>query len=165
MTVYKEFKVGGGKGASPLGGFGPIIALVLFFVMLFFVAKGVFWLLSWVAPILLLATIVIDYKVIVDYGKFLLKLLKENPIVGIIGAILTVVGFPVVSGFLFLKAIARKSIKAKMGQFKQEKEEEFVEFEEVVDEEDFLELPEMQKASRSKPKGDPASNEYEDLFD
>jgi len=166
MTVYKEFNVGGGRGGNPLGGFAPLIALVLFFVALFFLAKGVFWLLSWVAPILLLATAVIDYNVIVDYIKFLFKLLKENPIVGIIGIVLSVVGFPIVSGFLFLKAIARRGINAKMEDIKKQKEEEFVPYEEVTDEEDFLELPEIQKAPSAKGghKGNDTS-EYEDLFD
>ncbi len=163
MTVYKEFNIGSGKG-SPLGSFGPIIALVLFFVLLFFVAKGLFWILSWVAPVLLLATLVIDHKVVVDYGKFIWKLLRENPLMGIVGIVLSVIGFPVVSGFLFLKAIARKTINSKLKSMGHtEEEEEFAEYEEVK-EEDFLKLPDVEKATRSRTT-DTSTNEYEDLFE
>ena len=54
MTEYKEFRVGGSNG--PFGFLGPLLILAVFFTILFFVAKGVFWLLSWVAPVLLIAT-------------------------------------------------------------------------------------------------------------
>jgi len=163
MTVYKEFNIGGGKGGSPFGMFGPILALTLFFVMLFFLAKGVFWILSWVAPVLLLATAIIDYKTITDYIQFLFKLLKDNPLLGLVGIVLTIVGFPVVSGFLFFKALARRAIKKRMGPAKEK--EEYADYEEVEDEvEDFLELPEVEKIQSQKGRqGD--TNEYEDLFD
>lgn len=164
MTVYKEFNIGqGGRNSSPLGSFGPIIGLVLLFVLLYFVAKGVFTILSWVAPLLLIATAIIDYKVILDYGKFIFKLLKDNPIMGIVGIVLTVVGFPVVSGFLFFRALARRTIKSKVEQIKQQREGEYTEYEEVKeDEEDFLKLPPIEKP---KPQNRAADNEYEDLFD
>jgi len=53
-----------------------------------------------------------------------------------------------------------------MEDIKKQKEEEFVPYEEVTDEEDFLELPEIQKAPSAKGghKGNDTS-EYEDLFD
>jgi len=54
MTIYKEFNLGGGKGGNPFGSFGPVIALVLLFVLLYFVAKGVFTILSWVARLVFL---------------------------------------------------------------------------------------------------------------
>lgn len=162
MTVYKEFNIGGKQG-GPLGSFGPIIALVLFFVLLYFIAKGVFTILSWVAPVLLLATLVIDYKVVIDYFKFIGKLLKDNILLGLVALVLTVIGFPVVSGFLFFKALTRRTIKSKMEEVQKRREGEFVEYEEIEDSEDFLNLPEAEpvKSTRSN-KG---SNEYEDLFE
>lgn len=162
MTVYKEFNIGG-KSGGPFGSFGGVIALVLFFVMLYFLAKGLFWILSLVAPILLIATLVIDHKVVLDYGKFIFKLLKDNPLVGILGIVLSVVGFPIVSGFLFFKALARRTINSKLESIKKEREGEFAEYEEVVEDTDFLELPEVETVQR-KPKAN-NSNEYEDLFD
>ena len=162
MTIYKEFNIGGGKG-NPFGSFGAVISLVLFFVMLYFLAKGLFTILSWVAPVLLIGALVVDYKVVVDYGKFILKLLKDNPLMGIVGIVLTIVGFPVVSGFLFFKALARRTIKKKFGEAAGRKKEVFTEYEEVVEEEDFLKLPQQEKVTVKRSSGE--SNEYEDLFD
>jgi len=162
MTVYKEFNIGGQKG-GPFGSFGPIIALVLFFVLLYFVAKGVFTILSWVAPILLLATLVIDYKVVVDYFKFIGKLLKDNVLLGLAAIVLTIVGFPVVSGFLFFKAMARRAINSKMEEVQKKREGEFVEYEEIEDSEDFLKLPEAEPVRNTRTAKD--NNEYEDLFE
>ena len=137
--------------------------MVLFFVMLYFLAKGLFWILSLVAPILLIATLIIDHKVILDYGKFIFKLLKDNPLVGILGVLLTVVGFPVVSGFLFFKALARRTINSKLEAIKKERQGEYAEYEEIVEDVEFLELPQVEKVERnpSSNKG----NEYEDFFE
>ncbi|MBP6566265.1 MAG: hypothetical protein KA270_03800, partial [Saprospiraceae bacterium] len=103
MSVYREFKVGGSN--SPFGFLGPLLILAVFFTALFFLAKGVFWLLSWVAPILLIITLIIDYTVVTDFFKFVWKLLKENTIMGILAVLLVVFGYPIVAGYLFFKAL------------------------------------------------------------
>lgn len=166
MTVYKEFKIGGQKGGSPFGSFGAVVGLILFFVMLYFLAKGLFYVLSFAAPVMFLITLFIDHHVVLDYGKFIIKLLKENTIIGIVGVILTLVGFPIVSGFLFFKALARRTINKKLDEIGLGKpKEEYAEYEEVVDEEtDFLELPEIEKPTRTSRSTD-TTNEYEDLFE
>jgi hypothetical protein len=158
MSINKEYNFGQ-KPGRPFGSFGGIIILTLFFVALYFIAKGLFTVLSFVAPVLLILTLIIDYTVVIDYGKFVLNLLKNNIIVGILAVILTVLGFPIVSGFLFFRALLRNKLKSAIKQ--QEKKNAFVEYE-VVDEEteneDFLELPDVQKS----PK--PQDGDYEDLF-
>jgi len=165
MTVYKEFNIGGQKGGSPFGSFGAVIGLILFFVMLFFLAKGIFYILSFVAPILFIATLFIDHNVVLDYGKFILKLLKDNVIVGILGVLLTLIGFPIVSGFLFFKALARRTINKKLDEMGmgRPKEEEYSDYEEVEEEIDFLELPKVEHVKASPKSSD--TNEYEDLFE
>ena len=49
---------------NPLGGFGSIIALILFLVMIYYIIKGAYFVLGIIAPILLIATLIIDYKVV-----------------------------------------------------------------------------------------------------
>ena len=44
MTVYKEFSFGGNQ--RPMGNFGPIIGLILFLVLAYFVIKGLFTVLA-----------------------------------------------------------------------------------------------------------------------
>lgn len=166
MTTYKQYNVNS-SGKNPLGSFGPIIALVVFLFLLSFVVKGIFTILSWVAPLLLIITLIMDHKVVVDYGKFILRLIKENPLVGILGAILTFFGFPAVVGFLFFKALAKRTIKSKIQDIEQKRQGDYTDYEEVTeDDEDFLELPSIEKSKSTTNRGRSTStNEYEDLFD
>lgn len=162
---------------NPFKSIGSILFLVLIFVGLFFVAKGVFTLLSWLAPIFLILTLFIDYKVIVNYGQWILKMLKTNLLVGIGAVLLTVFGFPVVSGFLLGKALISKKLKETLGQFEQptRKKEEYVAYEEIEDDfelEDPLDLntepTKVEKPEIIIKKESPSNkstNDYEDLFE
>jgi hypothetical protein len=143
MTIYKEFKVGGGN--SPFGFLGPLIILAIFFTLLFYMAKGVFWLLTWAAPVLLIATLIMDYTIVTDFFKFLWKLLKENTFLGILAVVLTFFGFPIVSGYLFFKALSRKKLQSLQDRLEKERNS-YSDYEEVVEEdESFLELPQINK--------------------
>jgi predicted membrane protein len=130
-------------------------------VAMFFIAKGIFTVLSWVAPLLLILTAVFDYTVIIDYGKFLLKLLKENLLFGIIGIILTIIGFPIVSGFLFFKAYARKKLK----DYTKQQQPKYVDYEEIK-KEDEVEFLDLKKIESRRPVVEPKKkdNDYDDLF-
>lgn len=91
-----------------------ILVMAAVFLGLFFLAKGLFYILSWIAPVLLIATAILRYQVFIDYGKSLYKLLRNQPIFGVIAIILSVVGLPFVSLALFGKALLdRKLIKFK----------------------------------------------------
>jgi predicted membrane protein len=157
--IYKEFNLGGKQ--NPLGSFGVVIMLIVFLVAMFFIAKGIFTVLSWVAPLLLILTAVFDYTVIIDYGKFLLKLLKENLLFGIIGIILTIIGFPIVSGFLFFKAYARKKLK----DYTKQQQPKYVDYEEIK-KEDEVEFLDLKKIESRRPVVEPKKkdNDYDDLF-
>lgn len=119
-----------------------IIATVLFLIALFYIAKGVFWVLTWVSPVLLIATLVIDYQVVINYLKMLWGMIIRTPIKGVLAAALSVLGFPVVILFLFGRAwfgyYIRKKQKEQSEFFQrfkeqQEQEEEFVSYEEIND--------------------------------
>ncbi len=153
---------------NPFNSIRSILILVLFFVALFFIARGIFTILSWVAPVLLILALIFDYKTIIDYGKWLGRLVQKDILMGIGAIVLTVVGFPVIAGFLFFKALLRR----KVGQVKRNMEEkvegQYIEFEEV-DSTPYepmelpplrSEQPEPQPEPRQKPK-----NDYDDLFE
>ena len=173
MTLYKEFSIGS-NNKSPLGSFGPLIGLIITLVVLYFVVKGLFWGLTILAPFLLIGAAILDYTVLTDFIKFLLKLLKENPLMGLIAILLTVIGFPAVTGFLFLKAWARKSINNKIKDIKQERAR-YDTYEEVKDDastptkstevsdDEFLQLPTIEK-SKLESKENKKDNDYENLF-
>ena len=102
----------------------------------------------------------LDYTVVTGFFKYLWKLLRENPVIGILSCVLTFFGFPFVSAYLFFKAWARKSIHKKVSEF-QKRNEEFSEYEEVK-EDDFLVLPKLDKQSNSG--NTPSHSSYDELF-
>ncbi|HMQ08068.1 MAG TPA: hypothetical protein PKC30_12260 [Saprospiraceae bacterium] len=158
MTTYKDFRLGGSK--SPLGSFGSVIILILLFVFLYFIAKGIFTLLSYVAPVLIILALILDHTVAIDFVKFKLKLFRNNTLVGILAVLLTIVGFPVVAGFLFFRAIIRRNLK-KTGAYREAPKEIYAEYEEIPEEdEDFLELPQNEKPKEEIKK----KNDYDQLF-
>ena len=135
--------------------------MVLLFVGLFFIAKGVFTVLAWIAPVLIILALLINYRTVLNYLKFMLGLLQRNPVGGIIGILLSFFGFPIVAGVLFGKSILDRKVKKLNEAYQAEKDGEFVEFEEIIksERETKLDLPPMEKQAPVKK-----DNQYEDLF-
>ena len=145
-----------------------IIGVILFIGLIYFIIKGAFFILGILTPALLIGAAILDWKVFPDYGNWIFKLLKSNPLAGIAVAIISIVAMPFCAAFLFAKALFKNRIK-KMGinipgmeDQKTKSEDDFVDFE-IVDEtiEETLELPEMEKPRQDKPD----SGDYEQLFD
>ena len=146
---------------NPFSSIFSILTLVLVFVGLFFIARGIFTILAWLAPILIVLTVFIDYKVILNYGKWLLNLLRKDLLIGIGGILLTVFGFPIIAGFLFGKALLNRRMRKMNQMYEEENSDEFIEYEEIQEEESApLELPTLEKEERKEKQ----SNDYEQLF-
>lgn len=155
---------------NPFNAIGAILVAILVFWGLSMVFSFVFTALAYLAPVLLIGAAIIDYTVITDFVKWVFKMLKENPLMGIAAIILTVFGFPIISGFLFGKAYLRKKVRKIASQYDVETKGEIVDYEEVEDiEEDFetLELPPKRKAEpiRQKRTEENSADDYEQLFD
>ena len=134
-----------------------IVFLVLAFFALFWIARSIFTILAWLAPVFLILTLIINYRIVVNYGKWLWKLLNENTIMGILASLLTVVGFPVVCFLLFGRALLYRKAKELEKAYEEEKYGTYTEFE-VIDEEP-LELKEIEQ--RQRKDDDP----YQGLFE
>jgi hypothetical protein len=146
MQSQREFQMRGNTWTA-------MIVLILLLVGLFFLARGVFWLLSMLAPVLLIAALIIDYKVAVGYVKWLIRLVKQNWVFGLGAVLLTVIGYPVVFAFLFGKALLNRRIQ----QAQEEAlEGDYIDFEEVS-KEGRVELPPL----REKEK----RTDYDNLFE
>ncbi|MDQ3017070.1 MAG: hypothetical protein M3R25_10195 [Bacteroidota bacterium] len=137
------------------------VFLVLLLVGLFFIARGIFTLLSYAAPVLIVGALIINYKTVVNYLKFMLSLLKRNALTGIIAIILSVIGFPILAGILFGKSILDRKVRKLQEAHRTAKEGELVEYEEVIKKrpDDDFELRPLEK--EAPPRKD---NRYEDLF-
>lgn len=171
MTVYKKISVGGGGGSqNPFGWIGSIVMLVVGLLLAYMVIKGIFTLLFWLSPILFITGVAIDPKGALDLGKSLFNLSKKNPLIPIGVVILCALWFPLVpgilgalaGGFLLSKALIKKKMKSMFGQhMPQQEKDEFVEYEDITEEESFLELPELHKEKPAQKSG----NEYDNLFE
>ncbi len=148
------------KGYSGTNAIIGIVFLVLAMMAVFWLAKSIFSILAWAAPLLLIATLIIDYRVIINYGKWLMNLLKSNLVSGILFSLLTIVGFPVVSVLLLGRALLNKKVKSLQQEFQQKEQAEFTDYE-IVEEEIItpLELPELERRKSVK------TDDYEELFD
>ena len=116
-----------------------LIVSILLLVGLFMLARFVFKILFYLSPFLLIATLILDYRTVTGYLKWVKDLFQRNPMYGVGISLFSVLGFPVLATGLFLKALfVRRYLKA-TGQDSRNrnhrKEETFVPFEEIEDEE------------------------------
>ena len=149
------------KPVNPLNAIMWIVMVIFAISFFFFIAKGIFSLLSYVAPLLFIASFILDRSVILNYGKFLINKIKTNPIIGIGATALSLLAFPLLGGYFFLRSLLNRNIKKKIGVYK-EREEAYTNYKEVED--DFLSLPELENPV-SDNKNDKSTDDYEQLFD
>ena len=155
---------------NPLNYIGGAIMMVAFFVILFYILRGLFWLMWYASPIFIIVALVVNYKVVVNFLKTLFNWTRQKPVVGIVAIILSIVGFPAVSLYLMGKALLLQKLD-KFTKGMQEQAEaakgEFIEYEEVKTEQkrrplipESLDLPEIEEAEIEEVKG-----EYDEFFD
>ena len=146
---------------NPLSSIFGVLTMVLIFVGLFYIVGGIGRLLGLIAPVLIIATAIIDYKVLLNYGKWVISLLKKDILMGIGGILLTVIGFPFVVTFLFVKALLYRKVKKMNKEFEEENTGGYLEYEEIQDDAPSpLELPTLENDENQKEK----TNDYEQLF-
>jgi predicted membrane protein len=145
-----------------INGIIGFIFMVLIFAALFFIARSIFILLAWISPVLIVLALIINYKTILNYLKFILSLLQRNVLGGIVAILLSVFGFPILAGVLFGKSILDRKVRKLTEAYSAREKDEFVEFEEVIrpGQDKTLDLPPLeQKENPIKEE-----NKYKDLF-
>ena len=130
-------------------GLGCLVMGVLGAVAGFLLLKGLYNLLLWAAPVLLILALVIRWQVFPATLKNWVNTLRTNPLMGVLQAAFAVLGFPFFALYMFLLAIGGNKIEQLRDQYQQPMnnrpavEEEFADFEEI----------------ESRPKGEPRSRE------
>ncbi len=156
----------------PGGGLGCLIATVLVIVGGYYLLQGLYYLLLWAAPALLVLALIINWRVFPDTIKSWLKTLETNPLSALISLALAVLVFPFFSLYIFLKAVGYRKMEQLRRQFGEPEsprdDEGFVEFEELESKpkrsyEQEAELPEppAEPEKKSPPK---EQNPYDSLF-
>ena len=88
-----------------------LLSSVLFIFLAFYALKGLFWVLTYLSPVLLIATLIIDPKVVTDYLKMLWNLLKTTPFFGVLCCGLSIFALPVIVFYLFGKMMMLRQAK------------------------------------------------------
>ncbi|MEQ8706735.1 MAG: hypothetical protein RIC19_22570 [Phaeodactylibacter sp.] len=159
MQYHKSFQTSNNNPFSSLIG---VVLGILFLLGLFFVARFIFTILYYLSPVMLIAALVLDYKTVTGYGKWLIDKVKTNPLLGIGGILLTVLAFPLVCLFLLSKALFKKKVREVEQEVERQQEGEYTEFEELDSEPMDLKRLQEQARERQEPQ---RRNDYDDFFD
>ncbi|MFK7809508.1 MAG: hypothetical protein AB8F74_17020 [Saprospiraceae bacterium] len=128
---------------NPFNSILSIVFLVAIFIGLYYLATGIFQILSFLTPVMLIAALVIDHRVVVNYGKWLVNTLRTNFLLGLGAILLMVFGYPIIAGYLLMKAFLSKKLQGVQSDFEEKSRKRYADFEEV--------------------ETDPSEVEYEDL--
>lgn len=149
------------NNGGPFSSIVGILIMVGVILGLYYISKAIFSLLYFVSPILFIATLIIDHKVVLNFGKWLINLTKKNAVLGVGAIVIALLAYPLTAMFLFSKAMFKRKVKQVQKDYETRTEGELVEFEEIESKPAKLELPELEKKTEQKSK----DNDYEQLFD
>lgn len=119
------------KSDNPWNAIIGVAVIVIFMVGLFMLARFVFRILAFLSPIMLIAALVIDYTVVTDYLKWVRNTFRRDAIAGVIIGILSVIGFPVLSGYFLARALLKKQVKKAKAEYERRRDGDLVEYEEL----------------------------------
>ncbi|MEM9929112.1 MAG: hypothetical protein AAF840_04800 [Bacteroidota bacterium] len=152
---------------NPLGGIGGFLIGLVVLYLLFKLAGFVFNIIWAVAPILFIASLIIDHKVFLGYVGSLKRLFQRNWVMGLAAGVLSLVLYPLVSVYLLGMALFKKKLKEKAEEADVRRNGEWADFEEVPMDPmdldiDYEELPPPPEPLRREEKKD---TKYDDLFE
>src|SRR5690606_4403249 len=84
-----------------------LASLFLLFIFLyvgFYITKWILYGLAFLAPLLLIAAAFLNFSTIRNFARYIWGLIRVKPVLGIALALLAIVGFPVTSALLFIRA-------------------------------------------------------------
>jgi predicted membrane protein len=141
----KELKFKNNNINSWLG----LIVIFGIVVVLFIIIQSLYKLFFILAPVFILLSLILDYRVIAKFGILLYNLLKHKTTLGILAVIFSVIGLPFVAAAMFFNSFMnfRNKIRSKSKYTK------YIELEAKKEEFDLKEKPEIKVKS------------YEDLFE
>lgn len=140
------------------------LAVIVFFVAMFYIVGGIMKLLVFAAPVLLITAIIFDYNTVLNYGKWLINMVKRNPLMGIGAILLSVIAYPLVFTYLLARAYLTKKLKGMKAEYETRQQGgvgEYTDFE-VIDEKP-LEINSPPRRPKPEAKR-PSSNDYDDMF-
>ena len=111
-----------------------LIIMAFAIYVAFFLFKSIFRILAWASPFLFVAALIVNYKVVLSYGKLLINLLQKNMVTGIIAILLTFFAFPIVAALLLGFALMNRKAESFIAQERQNREGVPTDFREISSE-------------------------------
>lgn len=148
------------------GSFNLIVGIAMLLVsimVLWFLFKSIFSILAFIAPILLIITFILNKNVVLDYVKGMMSRLKNDTVMGLAQLGGTFFFFPVVSAYLFGKALLIRKVGKIKNELNKEKEGEFAEYEDITEDE-VLDLKDLDEVVQKETPRATNNNKYDDLF-
>ena len=143
---------------------GTIIGIVIFVAVLYVMFSIVGWIISLLYKyswLILIAALIIDYRVVLSYLKGIKRLFDRNPVYGLIAAVATVAFYPFVFLYFLGMALFKKKVKEARKEADIRRNGKWVDYEEVSEEPvdidtEYRELPPPppQPQSRRREDGD-----------
>ncbi len=158
------------SSSNPLRAIMGLVFLVVVLYLVFKVVGFVVSLLWYLVPILFIATLIIDHKVVLDFGKWIGQQFKKNAGQGIIIALLSVLFSFLVVPYLFGKAMLKRKVRQMRTNVEEKVKGKYADYEEVPEEEVEFELKDEEEIitldiPRQPKREQPKRNNYDDLFD
>ena len=126
-----------------------LVIMVIVLILLFFLVTSLFKILYYLSPLLLILTLIFDYKVVIRYVKMLGRFFRKNWLFGILLTVLSVLAFPLVTAGLFFNAFMNwrmRRAEKRYGVHHPGGEKKFSDFELLEEEE--IELKQEEKIQR-----------------
>ena len=138
MSYQRSFRVGGNSN-NPFGSIISLLIIIGVFILLFFMVTGFIKLLYLVAPVLLVATLLINYNLVSDYVMGIFETFRTDILFGVVKVLFTVILYPFVIGWLFAKAMffrkvtkLKKNMEQQIGTLNETPQNtQYAEFEEI----------------------------------
>lgn len=171
MPYQRSFRTGGNSN-NPFGSIMSLLIFVGILVFLFFVVTSFVKLLYLVAPVLLIATLLINYRVVADYVTGVMETFRTDILFGVVKVLFSFFCYPFVIGWLFAKAMfyrkvntLKKDMEQQMGQMNSsEGNTQYAEYEELSSDLDINTKPEKPIIlDLPKPK-DKTRDDFDQLF-
>ncbi len=111
-----------------------LFLLFIFLYVGFYITKWILYGLAFLAPLLLIAAAFLNFSTIRNFARYIWGLIRVKPVLGIALALLAIVGFPVTSALLFIRAWSQWRKRKNYVEMVTSDGSEYIDYEVIEDE-------------------------------
>ncbi len=97
-----------------------LLVFLLFVWLLFKMAAFAFKLLLFAGPLLLVVAFFIDRATVLGFFRWIGATFREDLLRGLLYAVVAVVAYPLVCGYLFVKALLKRTVRSKVADLQEQ---------------------------------------------